>query len=737
MRIAKTCWVLCTMGLLAGCSSLPAALDPSAYGQERITSSLDDTQTDVAFLDNYQPAQASPAGLVPRGPNQTLLALPGMWEGTYWSYCLHAGVARPNAGDGYAYAPLKGPDAQVIRHILQSQLNHPEIEEHRIQALIWAILARTRLSRATPDIRATAQVLLSPEEIDRLNGGALGKLPPELLNKIVSMLPPELRQAAKVNAHLRELLDNPVNASYEQLELIAAPLGDLPAPAGSREIAVGRWSYDDSQRVFVRYFPSGYSSTRIQFYAPEMFAVERDQSGRIGAIADRSGTRVEFTYKPEDSPASIGGDPGVHVRPFASIRLTAPDRERPWQTSTFSLDGSGWVLTGVPNGNGRVVGAGSVALQQRYDGAFDLTQQVRKLGTSIHKRDPDHALGEAKLVELGAYGAALQAVHDAQQPGAPWLTRGIDLFYRAWMSEAASSAHATSASLTAHTGYTELSTYDPSGSAAQPGNTGRQRLAQSGNDNRCENGAENLKKLKHSLEMIATGTTAIDVIAEGVPPVYEFQLQVLMKMLELEVEYGFKMTEALAGCPSTNFAQVNLVPPASVALAVTANAPSAESAQALQELVDAWTRFNVQMAKAVASQEQYRSALAAGDKAAAGLRVRELTNNLRGSGLEMVQASSRLSALSRRLRSEGWDRPVTLAAIRKYQEDLKANGFSRADLEAAQRLGMSDEAIKAAYAARLQPVTDWQETTILRVYDEAAEALQEVGKLYAALPVAA
>jgi hypothetical protein len=696
-------------------------------------------QTDVAFLDNYKPEHASPTGLVPRGPNQTLLALPGMWEGKYWSYCLHAGVQRPNDGDGYAYAPLKGPDAQVIRHILQNQLNHPEIEEHKIQALIWAILARTRLSGAAPEIRATAQVLLSPDEIDRLNGGALGSIPPELLDKIISLLPPELRQAAKVNADLRKMLDNPVNASYEELERIAAPLGNLPAPVGSRKIPAGRWSYDDSQRLFVRYFPSGYSSTRIQFYAPEMFAVERDKSGRIGAIADRSGVRLEFTYKPEDGPAPIGSDPGVHVLAFASIRLTAPDRERPWETSTFALDGSGWVLTGTPNGNGRAAGADSVALQQRYDGAFELTQQVRKLGSSIHKRDADHALDEASLVELGEYAAALQAAHDTQGQGAPWLTRGIDLFYRAWMSEAASGARPRTASLTALAEFVEPPTYDPSGSAAQPGNTGRQRLAQSSHDNGCENGEEEKKLAEHSMHAISYGGLGVEVIfGEGHMP-GPFWLPELIAdefILKRDMEMMARINRALAGCPATHSAHVSLAPQVSAPLAAPPLPPGAESAQALHELVNAWGPFSAQMAKAVASQEQYRTALAAGDKAAAGLRARELTNYLRASGLEMLKASSTLSALSRRLRSEGWNPPVTLAGIRKYQEKLKANGFSKAELEGAKRLGMSDEDIKAEYAARLEPVTDWQDTTLLRLYDDAAAALQELGRLYAALPVA-
>jgi hypothetical protein len=737
MKIAKACWI-CAVGLVSGCSSLPPALDPAGYAQDRITTSIDDAQTDVAFLDNYKPQQAGRTSLVPRGPDQTLLALPGLWEGEYWSYCLHAGVRRPGEGDGYAYAPLKGPDAQVIRHILQNQLAHPEIEQYKIQMLIWAILARTRLADTSPGIRATAKALLSQEEIDRLNGGALGKIPPELLEQIIAMLPAELRRAAKVNADLRGLLANPANASYAEIERIAAPLGDLPAPGGSRQIPSGRWSYDDSQRVFVRYFPNGYSLTRMQFYAAEKFTVERDPSGRISAIGDGGGARVEITYQPGNGAVSIDGDPGVHVSAFASIRLTAPDPERPWETRTFSLEGSGWALTGMPNGNGKATGADAAAMQQRYDGALDLERQVKKLAAAVHKRDKDQALDEESLVELGEYAVAMQAVYDAQRQGAPWVTRAADLFYRAWMSDAASGSRATKGSFAAHASPPQLAMFDPSGSAAQPGKAGMQRLAQSPRDNQCE-GFETQKKLvEFYTKFLSWGATAYEILKERkLPPSWLQEKSYEQFQLDADIDRGFRMTKALAGCPSSASAHLNMAPQVNGPLVVPAQPPSAQSAQsakAFHELAGAWQRLSSQLQKAVASQEQYRSALAAGDKVAAGARARELTGNLRASGVEMLQASARLSALSTQLRSEHWDVPLTLEGIRKYQENLKANGFPKDVLDAVKKHGMSDEDIQAVYTRRLQPLADWQDTTQLRLFDDAAAALQELGRLYAALP---
>jgi hypothetical protein len=742
MQIAKVWLALCGVGLVAGCSSLPPALDPSGYGQDRISTGIDDAQTDVAFLDNYQPQQSSLTGLVPRGPNQALLALPGLWEGQYWSYCLHAGVHRPGEGDGYVYAPLKGPDEQVIRHILQNQLTHPEVQREKIQALIWAILARTKMSDASPDIRATAQALLSPQEIDRLNGGALGKLPPALFDKIVSMLPPELRQAARVNADLRGLIANPVDASYEQLERIGAPIGDFPAPAGSREIPAGRWSYDDSQRVFVRYFPTGYSSTRLQFYAPEKFTVERDQSGRIGAISDLGGTRLEITYKPEDSTASIAGDPAVHARAFASIRLTAPNTERPWETNTFSLDGTGWVLTGVPSGSGRASVSQAAAMQQRYDGTVDLTRQVRKLGATVHKRDADQALDEESLVEFGEYAVAMQAAYDARRQDAPWLTRGTELFYRAWMSNAAANRRAPAGAFAAHTQLAEFPepSFDPSGSAAQPGNTGKQRLAQSGRDNHCENGAEKKEQTEFWTESLSFGDEGIEILfGEGHMPSPLWLPGMILDeaILGPNIDLGLRAMRALAGCPVTPAAHLRIASSqVTVPRVAPSQLPSEASAKALHELVAAWGRYSAQMKKAAASQEQYRAALAAGDKAAAGVLARELTNNLRASGVEMLQTSAKLSAVSKQLRREGLDPAVTLEGIRKYQEQLKANGIPKEQLEAVKKSGLSDEDIKAWYARRLEPVTNWEDTTLLRLYDQTAAAMQELGRMYAALPAA-
>ena len=107
----------CLVASFSACSSLPTGgADPLGLRKDVLSTSISDVSTDLPFLDRYNPMQGNPVGLVPRGPNATLLALPGLWEGTFWSYCLHAGMYQPGEGNGYAYAPLKGQRAQIIRH---------------------------------------------------------------------------------------------------------------------------------------------------------------------------------------------------------------------------------------------------------------------------------------------------------------------------------------------------------------------------------------------------------------------------------------------------------------------------------------------------------------------------------------------------------------------------------------------------------------------------------------------
>ena len=123
------------------------SLDSFMEEKPAISTSLKDAVTEVPFLDDFNPKDMSLMTWLPRGSGgQFKLAHSGVFRFKSQSYCLHAGTYAPTEGDGYLYAPIAGPRAMIIKAILERTWNHPEIEQHNIQTLIWAILAHSKIS---------------------------------------------------------------------------------------------------------------------------------------------------------------------------------------------------------------------------------------------------------------------------------------------------------------------------------------------------------------------------------------------------------------------------------------------------------------------------------------------------------------------------------------------------------------------------------------------------------------
>src|SRR3990172_12957550 len=133
-----------------GLGKIPG-LDIGLKQDSPITTSFDDALTSVPYLDDYPPRRVFPVCEMPAGPNDGYIVQPGVYRMEVWSYCLHAGTYGPSKGDGYLLAPLKGKRAKIIQAILDRSVDHPDIEQHDIQTLIWAILARTKISEMSPE----------------------------------------------------------------------------------------------------------------------------------------------------------------------------------------------------------------------------------------------------------------------------------------------------------------------------------------------------------------------------------------------------------------------------------------------------------------------------------------------------------------------------------------------------------------------------------------------------------
>ncbi len=503
--------VIVTM-LLCQCADMPPLpieipdvlrFDSILKKEPAITTSLDDAVTELPFLDDFDPQDFTPMVMLPRDSKNVFILRPGLFEMNAESYCLHAGKYVPSEGKGYVYAPLKGPYAHIVQSILQNSVDHPEIPQRDIQVLIWAVIARTKITEMPGKMQQTAAQLLEPEEILELNGGALSLIPDALLQQAMAHLPPQVRQVMEAEARLRQMLTT-TQATYEELEQIAAPFGDPPPGEGSRDIPGKRWAYHPDG-FFIRYFPSGYSRTLVQMSVPERFYIERDTLGRITLILDWDGNRIETEYDDAIEPVTMADDPDIRGYAFRSIRFVkraASSEAVSWVKAEWN--NSGWTFVGAPSGNGQV---GSPSdrfndLQKRYAWARSHKKEVQQLDNFFEVKE---SLDD--IMDLGHYALAInQVLNNDRAEKAEWTAEHPALIKKAWQyavcmreggCDAAEdeSVAESPVMLLASVGppmyllakgspeegaEIPLKTYDPSENVAAPGNTSRQRLAQSG-----------------------------------------------------------------------------------------------------------------------------------------------------------------------------------------------------------------------------------------------------------------
>ena len=489
--------------------------------KQALTSSLDDAVTEIVFLDDFDPVNISPLSVLPRdGGNGFVVTRPGGYVFLAQSYCLKAGTYGPGTGDGYLYAPLKGPSADIVRSVLRRSVDHPEISQRDIQLLLWAIIARTKPSRMNSSLRATAAILLKPGELARLEAVAFEEISQGLFNRALGKLPPAARKVFEAERDLRRVLAVE-SLSYEDAEQIAVLSGTPPSSKNDRPVPWGRWSYHPDG-YFVRYFPRGYSRTRIQVYIPEEFAIERDAKNRITKVTNEAGESIEFGYDESVEPLRIKGESRLYGYAFRSIKMRfALPRDPKVDVDLGTVDlgewtNAGWVLSGRVKGKGRVTQG-----DQRYDRA-----DARYRSVVMHKTDLNSLSERLKrlrkekkvrkitkdemdqLIDLAQVKVALTDLFAKRSVNTDGqLFDPVRFVQRAWASEFAKTLFVSRAVArqsyqsgflqNSFAPYTGLSSWGRvfekgvgfEGGGAVPGKTGRQRLGQSNRphepDNSC------------------------------------------------------------------------------------------------------------------------------------------------------------------------------------------------------------------------------------------------------------
>jgi len=233
-----------------------------------ITTNLKDAIYADPNQDGVRLPPVRPLASLRSSPQSPFVLKAGYYGMQVQSYCLHAGTYGPGQGDGYLYAPPLGPARDTVMAIVRNSVLHPQIEQHDVQTLLWAILARTRPQDLSPRLQAVAAQLLTPQQLAVLGrGAALDFLRGRAYEAMLDQASPQLRTVLQAEGQLRTLLAS-ADSSFGEIERVAVLTGMAPMGEGSQQVPSGRWSRHPDG-YWVRYLPSGYSSTRLELWIPE------------------------------------------------------------------------------------------------------------------------------------------------------------------------------------------------------------------------------------------------------------------------------------------------------------------------------------------------------------------------------------------------------------------------------------------------------------------------------------
>lgn len=241
----------------------------------------------VEALDDFSPARYASLADLSRDGDGVYTLPSGAFEMIDESFCLRIAGHAPGEGDSYFIGTLSGDRASYVRNVMVRWHSHPEIDQRSVQLLLWAITSRSVIGELVGPAAHAAHVLLTPQEIYQLDGGALGML--RSLNQAGVPLPVPVQQALVAESQVRDLLTHG-NGTYQEIAAIAAPRAPPEPPSGVRD----RWSFSP-QGYFIRYLPLGFPTTVVQIDVPPRYTITRDSRGNVSSIADDVGTSLRVS----------------------------------------------------------------------------------------------------------------------------------------------------------------------------------------------------------------------------------------------------------------------------------------------------------------------------------------------------------------------------------------------------------------------------------------------------------
>jgi len=304
-----------------------------------LTTNFDDTSRPLPVLDRRETRRhARPLRSLPRTATGGFRLQPGLWEGTFESYCLRTATHAPGKGDGFLLAPIKGARAGAIQAILAGTVRHPQIPRGDVQMLLWAILSRVRVSDMKPSLQAAARALLPAGEIRAINATGLDVLAAAERTRLFGGLAAPVRQALEIESDLRYQFSR-ADVTYEEIERIAVLSGVRPED-NRNAIKRGQWSRD-SRGYFIRFFPDSFANTRVEVLVPGRVTVTRDRLNRIIAIEDARGGRTETVYNDAIAPRTHPRDSQLKAYAFKTIRFIRRVNGKP---EIHEIQDEGWTF---------------------------------------------------------------------------------------------------------------------------------------------------------------------------------------------------------------------------------------------------------------------------------------------------------------------------------------------------------------------------------------------------------
>jgi hypothetical protein len=435
---------------------------PDLLEEKSITTSIDDAYPVAFWLTNLNDRDP----VEPEDYNAPLG--PGYYRFTIQSYCLKAGTHAPTKGSGHLLAPIKGKREDVVKNIITRSVDHPEIEQHDIQLLLWSIIYGVKFTDLEPGLQLRVKPLLTEAEIADLSIG-IKDIP-------LDILPSEIRETAKFYKNLRQKISNPAS-TYEDIESMAVIPGAPPSDMLKRQVDPGNWAYTGNG-FFMRIMPERYYKSVLEIYRPGKVNVTRDNLQRITAL-EREGYKTEVTYQDEPGSNILFVDGKYYpIYRFKSIKYSGPNEGEEYlvENTGWMIRGDGKELKGVTEYKNYPQDPTSSEYKTRLNSANEFFKQIKK-----YSKDPNRP-GKGSVNNLsGGFDAdkhfndgmeAASNPQDLKKKG-EWINKNLNHTKDWWNCSSNALAGGSCDD------DDQPKKPNPQKNAGAPGNTGGQRIAPS------------------------------------------------------------------------------------------------------------------------------------------------------------------------------------------------------------------------------------------------------------------